>query len=164
MRWRPMVVLPLPAEPCTAMRPEAGCVISSNWRGSMIAEALLVGVPFLVAVEEARDGRVAPVDDLHAAARLDEAARADQDVAPLAILFEAQVPEVGRLAIDRRRVPLAALARQRLDSVHLLEDRPLVLRLRLGQGIAQLDERAGVVDLDAALAGGASIQLAQDHR
>ena len=98
-----------------------------------IAEALLVGVPFFVAVEEARDGGVAPVDDLHAAARLDEAARADQDVAPLAVLFEAQVAEVGGLAIDRRRVPLAALARQRLDPVHLLQDRALVLGLRFGQ-------------------------------
>ena len=37
MRCRPMVVLPLPAEPCTAMRPDDGCVISSNWRGSMSA-------------------------------------------------------------------------------------------------------------------------------
>ncbi len=129
-----------------------------------IAEALLVGVPFFVAVEEARHGGVAPVDDLHAAARLDEAARADQHVAPLAVLFEAQVAEVGRLAIDRRRVPLAALARQRLDPVHLLEDRSLVLGLRLGQRVAQLDERARVVDLDAALAGGAGVQLAQDHR
>src|SRR5262249_25576025 len=64
-----------------------------------VAEALLVGVAFLVAVEEPRDGGVAPVDDLHAAARLDVTPRADEHVAPLAALLEAQVAEVGRLAI-----------------------------------------------------------------
>ena len=215
MRCRPMVVLPLPAEPWTAIRPDDGWVISSNWRGSIsaamagrwrsgrrvpavvepqlaaharggscgggsvggarraaghddralpsraicrracrvatsrhapvrrsrenvpcgdgdpaqlgvddgdgaarhhlaldqpVAQPLLVGVALLVAIEEARHGRVAPVDDLHAAARFDEAARADQDVAALAALLQAQVPEVGRLAIDGRRVALAALA------------------------------------------------------
>ena len=60
-----------------------------------VAQALLVGVAFLVAVEEPRHGRVAPVDDLHAAARLDEAARADQNVAALAALLQPQVTEVG---------------------------------------------------------------------
>ena len=37
MRCRPMVVLPLPAEPCTAIRPDDGGVMSSNWRGSISA-------------------------------------------------------------------------------------------------------------------------------
>jgi hypothetical protein len=32
-----MVVLPLPAEPCTTMRPEVGRLISSNCRGSISA-------------------------------------------------------------------------------------------------------------------------------
>jgi hypothetical protein len=114
-----------------------------------IAQALLVGVPFLVAVKEARHRRVPPVDDLYAAARLDEGARPDEDVAPLAPFVEAQVPEVGGLAIDGRVLALAALARERLDPVHLLQDRSLVLRLGLGQGVAQLDERAGVVDGEA---------------
>ena len=266
MRCRPMVVLPLPADPWIAIRPDDGWVISSNWRGSisaaiagrwrsgrraprvveaqlaarrgaarrrqrrrcaprragrrpprcrrarsaaaparvatsrqlpgaqiarerplrgrdpaqigvddrdraarehlaldqLVAQPLLVGVAFLVAVEEARHGRVAPVDDLHAAARLDEAARADQDVAALAALLQAQVAEVGRLAIDGRRVALAALLRQRLDPVHLLQDRSLVLGLGLGQRVAQLDQRAGVVDLDArSCAGAPRVQLAQ---
>ena len=37
MRCRPMVVLPLPADPWIAIRPDDGCVISSNWRGSISA-------------------------------------------------------------------------------------------------------------------------------
>ncbi len=126
-----------------------------------IAQALFVGVPLFVPIEEARDRRVSPVDDLHAAARLDEAAGADQHVAALAVFFQAHVAEVGRLAIDGRRVPLAALAGQRLDPVHLLQDRPLVFGLGFGQRVAQLDQRAGVVDLDAPLARRAAVQLAQ---
>ena len=264
MRCRPMVVLPLPADPWIAISPDVGCVISSNWRGSisaaiagrwrsgrraprvveaqlaarrgdgrrrqrrrarlaarddhhraavardlqarlprrhraplpgadiarerplrgrdpaqigvddrdraaredlaldqLVAQAFLVRVAFLVTVKEARYGRVPPVDDLHAAARFHEAARADEHVAALAALLQTQVAEVGRLAIDGRRVALAPLLRQRLDPVHLLQDRSLVLGLGLGERVAQLDQRAGVVDLDAHLARAAAVQLAQ---
>ena len=60
-----------------------------------IAQALLVAVALFVAIEEARHRRVPPVDDLHAAARLDEGARPDEHVAPLAVLLQPQVAEVG---------------------------------------------------------------------
>ena len=56
-------------------------------------------------------------------------------------------------------VALAALPRQRLDPVHLLQDRALVLGLRLGQRVAQLDQRAGVVDRDADFLGCAPSSL-----
>ena len=70
--------------------------------------------------------------------------------------------EVRRLAVDRRRVPFAALPRERLDPVHLLQDRSLIFGLGLGQRVAQLDERARIVDVDAGL-GLSAVQFAQHH-
>ena len=60
-----------------------------------VAQALLVAVALLVAIKEARHRRVSPVDDLHAAARLDEGPRPDEHVAPPAVLLQPQVAEVG---------------------------------------------------------------------
>ena len=111
-----------------------------------LAQPLLEGVALVVAVKEARNWRVPPVHDLHAAAGLDVAALADEHVAPAAVLHHAQVPEIGRPAIDWNAFATTTLARQGLDSVHLFEQGPLIFWLRLGQGIPQFDERSRVVD------------------
>ena len=67
-----------------------------------IAHSLFVGIALLIAIEKPRHRRVPPVDDLHAATRLDETARADQHVAPAPRLLQTQMPEVRRFAIDGR--------------------------------------------------------------
>jgi hypothetical protein len=112
-------------------------------------ELLLVLVLLLVAVVEARDGGVAPVDDREAVAVVEEGALADQDVALAAGpgLAQAEVAEVGVLRVDGGVAALAAGAAEGRDLMHLLDQRGLVLLLGLGEGVAQL-EHLGVEVLE----------------
>ncbi len=111
-----------------------------------LPQPLLEGVTLVVAIIETRDGRVSPVDDLHAATRFYVSALADEDVPAPPVLQQAEVPEIGRPSVHGNAFATAALARQRLDSMHLFQQWTLILGFGLGQGIAQLDERGRVVD------------------
>jgi len=73
-------------------------------------------------------------------------------LASLAVLFQSQWPTIGDLRSSLRRVPLPRLARTSLESLHLLQDRALVFRLRLVQEFPQLVSALAAVDLDPALA------------
>ncbi len=75
-----------------------------------IPQLFLVAITLVVAIEESRHRSVAPVDDLHAAAAFHEAALADEHIATAITLAQAQVSEIGGLAIDRRALALATLA------------------------------------------------------
>src|SRR5690606_23743714 len=89
---------------------------------------LFVRVALLVAVEELRDGGVAPVDDAHAAP--DAGRLAEADVAPPALLAQPQVREVRGARVDPRRAPRGLeLAQQRAPPIPLLEERQPVLLL-----------------------------------
>ena len=105
-------------------------------------ELFLVLVLLLVAVVEAGDGGVAPVDDREAVAVVEEGALADQDVAQAAGpgLAQAQVAEVGVLRVGRGVAALAAGAAEGGDLMHLLDEGGLVLLLGLGEGVAQLEQ------------------------
>ena len=104
-------------------------------------DLLLVLVALLVAVEEARDRRVAPVDDAHAA--LDAASPCRADVA-LARRLRARrrCAKYGRARVDLRRLARAAqLAQQRLVLMHPLEVRSRVFCLGpVDERIAQVFE------------------------
>src|SRR5690606_19655638 len=101
-------------------------------RDGAARELLLVRLALAIAVEELRDGRVAPVDDAHAAADARRAAEAD--VALAAVLDEAHVREVRRAAAHARRGARGAeLAQQRAAAVPLLEQREPVLLLLAGE-------------------------------
>src|SRR5262249_8068678 len=90
------------------------------------AELLLVLVALLVAVEDAADRRVPPVDD--ADARLDARRAAEAEIALLAVRLEPHVREVGRARVHFRRLGRAAqLAQQRALPVPLLGQRHGVL-------------------------------------
>ena len=75
---------------------------------------------------------MAPVDDANARAAVHVAARADEHVATLAVLGQAQVREVGRLRVDEPLRAAPALRPKRAEVVHLLEERRQVLGLRDG--------------------------------
>ena len=91
-------------------------------------QLLLVGLALLVAVEEAGDRRVAPVDDAHAAA--DAGGSTEEDVALPARLAEPQVREVGRARLHAGRGARGAeLAQERASPVPLLEQGQLILLL-----------------------------------
>ena len=112
------------------------------------AELLFVHVTLLVAVEQLGDGRVAPVDDAHAA--LDAGGLAEADVAAGAVLLDADVGEVRRLGVDLGSgARFAELLEQRELPVVLLHDRAFVLLLGVGEVFAQSHEL-----LDDGLLGG----------
>ncbi len=102
-------------------------------------DLLLVLLPLAVAVEDARDRCVAPVDDRIPG----EEARgpADQDVLDAAPLAQTQMGEVWGRAVDRRRAVGAAELRQqrRLPVERLQQRRPvLLLGAPVANGVAQV--------------------------
>ncbi len=116
-----------------------------------IAELLFVVVPLPVPVVDAAHGRMPPVDDADALARVDVRAGTQKDVstplgrasgAPLAGgngLLEAHVPEVRARRVDGAADAPAPLPAQRRQVVHLLEERRQVLGLRHRDVVAQLE-------------------------
>ncbi len=130
-----------------------------------VAELLFVVVPLPVAVVDAADRRVPPVDDADAVGRVDVRTRPDEHVAPtrrrLALgeraraphtarvrLLEAHVAEVRARAVDDAADAPAALSAERAEVVHLLEERGKVFRLGDRHLVAQL-EQALVVERPA---------------
>src|SRR5205814_8101767 len=107
-------------------------------------DVLVVVVALVVAVVDLAHRGVAPVDDLHPGGAVDEAAAADQHVAGALALAHAQVREVGRAGVDRGARAVAAAGGERGDAGHLLDEGGQVLRLRLGDLVAQRDQ-VGVV-------------------
>ncbi|MBZ0120831.1 MAG: hypothetical protein K8H88_27805 [Sandaracinaceae bacterium] len=110
------------------------------------AELLVVLVAFLVAVVEAADGRVAPVDDADAGLGVEVGRAPDQDLALAVVLFEEHPAEVGRARIDGALGHLRAARGDLLQALHLLDERRDVLEPRLVDLIAQVDELGVVVD------------------
>ena len=82
-----------PAQPAS-VDGQAAARLDDTLEG-LLAEVLLVVVALLVAIVDAAHRRVAPVDDVHAVAPIDEAALADQHVARAIVLLQPQVGEVG---------------------------------------------------------------------
>ena len=100
-------------------------------------DLVLVVVAFLVAVVDARDRRVAPVDDLDVRLAVDEAALANHHVLGLAALFQLHVREVRRRDVDRQRAAAADSRAERREPCHLLHQRREVLGARFGDLVAQ---------------------------
>lgn len=107
-------------------------------------EVLVVVVALFVAVVDARDGGVAPVDDVDRAARLDETAVADQHVAAALAVVELEVTEVRTGHVDGEVLALAVGRPQRLHAVHLGDERGHVLESGLRDLIAE-GQQVGVV-------------------
>jgi hypothetical protein len=111
-----------------------------------LAERLLVVGALFVAVVDLAHGRVAPVDDANARGAVDVRGLADEDVALAALgLAEAEVPEVGRLRVDGLDDVLGASRGDALEALHLLDERGDVLEPRLGDLIAERDQRLFVI-------------------
>ena len=92
----------------------------------------------MVAVEEARDRREAPVHHPDAALAIDEGVAAEAVVAPLLALADAQVREVrgGRLG----ELVGTGAVHHRAEQPHLLEDGGEVLRRRLERLLAEVPQ------------------------
>ena len=86
-------------------------------------DLFLVVVALFVAIVDARDGRVAPVDDLHVRLAIDEAALADHHVARLALLLQAHVREVRARDVDRQLCATTDARLERREARHLLDQR-----------------------------------------
>ena len=108
--------------------------------GAATGDLFLVVVALVVAVVDARDRGVAPVDDLHVVLAIDEAALADQHVAGLTLLAQGHVREVRRRDIDRQRARAAQAAANGRQAGHLLDQGRQILGLGLGDHVAEADE------------------------
>ena len=87
------------------------------------AKDLVVAVALVVAVVQATDRRIAPVDDSHAALGVEVSAPPNQDLPAAAVLFENQAAEVRRFRIDVALGHRALVSGEHLESLHLLDQR-----------------------------------------
>ena len=117
-------------ERAVADRDRAPCGDLSRTRAA--GDVLLVLVALPVAVEDPRNGGVAPVDDRDAA--LDERALAETEIPLAAVFAQAQVPEVGAVEAHLRAVPRRLeLAQERGLAVPLVAQRGPIGRVVAGQ-------------------------------
>ena len=105
--------------------------------GATTRDFFLVIVALFVAIIDLRDRRVAPIDDLHVGAAIDEAALADHHVARLAVHLEAKVGEVRRIDIDGQRLASTQAATQRREPRHLFDEGRQILGACFGDLVAQ---------------------------
>jgi hypothetical protein len=100
-------------------------------------DLFFVVVAFFVAVVDARDRRVSPIDDLHVRRPIDEAALADHHVAALLLLAQPHMREVRRRDVDRQRAAAAESRLERREPRHLFDQRRQIFGARFGDLVAQ---------------------------
>jgi hypothetical protein len=117
----------------------------------VVAELLFVTLAFPVAIVDATDRSVAPVDDANPFVGAQIRAGTDEYVAPphgglgraadraCHVFFEPEVPEVRALAIDRAADATAPLGTERPEIVHLLEERRQVFGVGHRNELAKLE-------------------------
>jgi hypothetical protein len=105
----------------------------------------------VVAVVDAADGGVAPIDDAHPSGSIHIRPRPDENVAASAPFLQAKMAEIGACEVNDARHPLSPLGAYRSDGVHLIEESRQVLRLGNSHLLPKL-EQAGIVDLRGARA------------
>src|SRR6185369_4854502 len=110
-----------------------------------VAEHLVVVVPLFIAVKQPTDRRIAPVDDADPGFAIEVGATADQNVATLAVLFQRQGTEVGRLGVDLNLGGLALTRRKNVQPLHLLEQRRHVFHARSRDLVAKIEQLRVIV-------------------